>query len=208
MGWILDGHEPLRHRIVRLTDAADFAVGPRLHRYPFNRIVEVALLDLVEEMVFAYGPPGAGDIHVQEGIAVVDIPADRSRLAPQIHRISRRVVIVEAIGRCREERRIAPRLFWKEQGGIQNRTVAHRDGDYLCRLDQFVIRRVRMSHQRFTYSYGGCSAERAKKTRGVFSVVLTSLIWRQYPHPEDGRLLVQTKRTWHLVDHRRETPQV
>src|SRR3979411_1340071 len=78
MRWTLDRHEPLHHRVVGLPDAADIAVGPRLRGDPFNGVVEVVLLDLVKETVFAAGPPGAAHIHVQERIAMVDVPRDRS----------------------------------------------------------------------------------------------------------------------------------
>src|SRR5262249_58813102 len=116
MRWILDRHEPLRHRVVGLTDAADISVGPRLYCYPFNSVVEVALLDLVKETIFAFGSAGASHVHVHERIAMVDIPADRSRLAPQINRIRRCVVVVEAIGRCYEEQRGTPTAFREERG--------------------------------------------------------------------------------------------
>src|SRR6202030_1548561 len=49
----LDRHPPLRHAKIRLPDAADLAVRPRLMAEPFDDVVEVFLLVLVEQSELA-----------------------------------------------------------------------------------------------------------------------------------------------------------
>src|SRR6185295_11765576 len=46
---LLDRHPPLRHAEVRLADATDLAARPRLMAEPFDDVVEVLLLVLVEQ---------------------------------------------------------------------------------------------------------------------------------------------------------------
>jgi hypothetical protein len=45
-------HPPLQHAEIGLTDAADFAVRPRLAAEPFDHVVEILLLVAIEEAEF------------------------------------------------------------------------------------------------------------------------------------------------------------
>src|SRR5690348_16326234 len=56
---VLDAHEPLRHAVIALADAADLAVAPGLRADPLDHVVEVRLLFLVEEAVVTLAEPGA-----------------------------------------------------------------------------------------------------------------------------------------------------
>ena len=72
---------------------------------------EIALFALVEEAVFAAGAPASADVHVYIGVAMLEIPGDGTSLAPEVHRNSGRIVIIEPVRRGRKERRIPAGLF-------------------------------------------------------------------------------------------------
>src|SRR5580704_7439298 len=59
-----DRHPPLRHAEIRLPDAADLAARPRLVAEPFDDVVEVLLLVLVEQAEFAARLAAAANIHI------------------------------------------------------------------------------------------------------------------------------------------------
>ncbi len=99
-------HEPLQHAEIRLTDAADLVVRPGLRADPFDHVVKIVLLAAAEKFELSAGAAAAAHVHVDVGIALLDIPFDRPGLAPQELRARRQTVVVEAIGRRRQQRRI------------------------------------------------------------------------------------------------------
>ena len=98
----LDRHPPLRHAKVRLPDAADFAVRPRLMAEPFDDVVEVFLLVLVEQAEFAARFAAAADIHIGVDVAALHVQSDRAGLAPEKLRRRRQRVVVVAVRRRRQ----------------------------------------------------------------------------------------------------------
>jgi hypothetical protein len=96
----------LHHAEIGLADAADFAVRPWLRADPFDRVVEIVLLAAAEEFEGPSGPAAAAHVHVHIGVALLDIPFDRPGFAPEELRASRQAIVVEAIGRCAEQRGI------------------------------------------------------------------------------------------------------
>src|SRR5512138_2252118 len=80
---VLRRHEPLRHRVIGLPDAADLAVRPWLLRHPLDHIEEVGLLLAVEESILPARTARAAHIHMDEGITVIEVPLDRAGLAPE-----------------------------------------------------------------------------------------------------------------------------
>src|SRR6185437_3684354 len=129
---VLRRHEPLRAREVALADAADLAVRPALRRDPFDDLVEIALLALALIAILAARAAGTAHIHVDVGVALFEIPADRSRLAPQEQRNGRRHIVVETIRRRGKERRETLLARRQKESGGDFHAVAHRDRDEPC----------------------------------------------------------------------------
>jgi hypothetical protein len=102
---VLDAHEPLRHAVIALADAADLAVAPGLRADPFDHVIEIVLLFPVEETVIALAEAGAARVGMNIGITVLHIPLDRSGLAPEEDGRRRQIVIVVAVRTDSEQRR-------------------------------------------------------------------------------------------------------
>src|SRR5262249_8533477 len=84
---VLHAPEPLRDAVVGLADAADLSLRPLLRCDPFDDFVEVALLVPAPQAQFTPRDPPAPNIRVYVSVAVLlDIPLDRSSLAPQEQR--------------------------------------------------------------------------------------------------------------------------
>ena len=84
---VLHGHVPLRDAVVGLANAADLSIRPTLRCDPFDDFVEIALLVRAPQAEFAAGDPRPANIRVHVGVTLLlDIPLDRSSLAPQKQR--------------------------------------------------------------------------------------------------------------------------
>ena len=99
----LSGREPLRARVIGLTDAANLAVRPGLFGDPLGHFVEIALFAAALILIFATGTAGAAHVHMQIGVAVLVVIADGTEFLNRIDRNRRQAVIVEAIGRSGEQ---------------------------------------------------------------------------------------------------------
>ena len=64
-------HQPLRHRVIRLADAADAAVAPRLLDDPGNELEIVLLLVQPHELELALGLARAAHVGVDVGVALL-----------------------------------------------------------------------------------------------------------------------------------------
>src|SRR3984893_886134 len=102
---ILNTHEPLRHAVVGLADAAHLAVRPELASDPLDNVVEVVLLSAAKEFKLSLGNSSSADIGMHVSVAFVHIPLDRPSFAPEKKRRRRKNVIVVPIGRARKKRR-------------------------------------------------------------------------------------------------------
>ena len=122
-----DAHPPLRHAEVRLADAADLAVRPRLCRDPLDHVVEVALLVRAEELEVAARLPRAAHVHMDVRVALLDVELDRPGLAPEKLRAGGKRVVVVAVGRCGEERRETAAPFGRVDGDADLSAVANGD---------------------------------------------------------------------------------
>ena len=149
---VLRRHEPLRHRVVRLPDAADLAVRPRLLRNPFDHVEEVGLFLAVEEAVLAVRTAGAAHVHMHERITVIEVPLDRTGLTPQELRRRRQQVVVEPVRRRGEERRVASRVRRQVDRDGDGRPIAHADILDPGRRDDVVVGRL----------HHGCRAQRSQ----------------------------------------------
>src|SRR5439155_216222 len=74
-------------------------------------------------------PICAANVGVHVGVALLDVPLDRTGLAPQEHRPRRQLVVVVAVGRSREERGKRPASFRAVDTHADLHAVAHRDLD-------------------------------------------------------------------------------
>src|SRR5215831_19995380 len=77
------GHKPLQHAKIGLADAADFAGAPRLPTNPFDDVVEVLLVPAAEKFECTGGTAAAPHVHVNVSVALLDVPLDRTGLAPE-----------------------------------------------------------------------------------------------------------------------------
>ena len=102
---VVGRHQPLRHGVIRLADAADPAVAPCLPYDPGNQFEIVLLLVRPHELELAFGLAGAAHVGMHVGVTLADIPFDRPGLAPQKQRIGRHLVHLVLVGRSREQRR-------------------------------------------------------------------------------------------------------
>ena len=128
-----DAHPPLRHAEIRLAQAADFSVGPRLRRKPLDHVVQIALLVRPEKLELSARRARAADVHVHVGIALLHIEIDRAGLAPEELRSRRQHIVVVAVRRGREQRGIAAAAFGRIDRGADLRAVANGDGDFAHR---------------------------------------------------------------------------
>ena len=67
---VVGRHQPLRHGVVRLADAADAAVAPRLLDDPGDQLEIVLLLVQPHELELALGLAGAAHVGVHIGVAL------------------------------------------------------------------------------------------------------------------------------------------
>ena len=125
-GRVQGRHQPLRHGVIGLTDAADLAVAPALARDPGDQLDIVLLLDRIHEAELALGAAGAAHVGVHIGVAVLDVPLDRAGLAPQEQRIGRHGVELVLVGRGREQRRYPRRVVRPVDAHRDAHAVAHR----------------------------------------------------------------------------------
>ena len=126
---VVGRHQPLRHRVVRLADAADAAVAPRLLDDPGDQLEIVLLLVEPHEAELALGLAGAAHVGVHVGVALADVPFDRPGLAPQKQRIGRHLVHLVLVGRGRKQRRELARRVRPVDAERNLDAVAHGDGD-------------------------------------------------------------------------------
>ena len=137
---LLDRHPPLRHAEIRLPDAADLAVRPFLMAEPFDDVVKVFLLVLVEQAEFAARLAAAANVHMGVDVAAPDIQFDRPGLAPEKLRRRRQRVVVVAVRRRRQHDRERP---------LARRHVErHRDLDAVMNAD-FDFARLQLVCHRF-----------------------------------------------------------
>jgi hypothetical protein len=131
-------HQPLRHGVVGLADAADAAVAPGLPRDPGDQLDIVLLLGEIHEGEFTFGTTRAAHVGVHIGVALLDVPFDRSGLAPEKQREGRHGVELVLVGRGREQRRHASLALWPIDAERDAHPVAHRDLDVA--LDPHLLR--------------------------------------------------------------------
>src|SRR5579864_3326623 len=141
---ILDPHEPLRHAVIGFADASDFPVRPGPRADPLDHIVEIMLLLAVEEAIFALGKSRAADVGMHIGIAVRDIPLDRTGLAPEKHRCGGQRVIFVALRARRKERRERAAALGPIDANADLDAVADRDLEIFL-LDHRSLRRRRLA---------------------------------------------------------------
>jgi hypothetical protein len=117
-------HEPLQHAKIRLADAADFARAPRLLSDPFDHVVKVVLLAAAHKFKLTAGAAAAAHVHMHVGVALLDVPFDRSGLAPQELCARRKTIVIEAIGRRPQQRRIRTGAIRPIDAHTDRRSVA------------------------------------------------------------------------------------
>ena len=128
-GRVARRHQPLRHGVVGLADAADAAVAPGLSRDPGDQLDIVLLLGGIHESEFAFGAPRAAHVRMHIGVTLSDIPFDRAGLAPEKQRKGRHAVELVLVGRGREQSR-RPSLGLRPIDAERDaHAVAHRDLD-------------------------------------------------------------------------------
>ena len=137
-------HQPLRHRVIRLPDAADPAVAPRLLDDPGDQLEIILLLVQPHEAELALGLARAAHVGVHIGVALLGVPFDRAGLAPQKQRIGRHLVHLVLVGRRREQGRERARPVGAIHAERDFHAVAHRDGDAFFDF-HFVFRHARSS---------------------------------------------------------------
>src|SRR5512143_3208457 len=86
-------HEPLQHAKIRLANAADFPAAPRLPTNPFDDVVEILLFTAPEKLELTARPAAAANVHVNVGVALLDVPLDRPRFPPEKLRTCRQAVV-------------------------------------------------------------------------------------------------------------------
>ena len=125
-GRVVGRHQPLRHRVIRLADAADAAVAPGLPHDPGDQFEIVLLLVRPHELELAFGTPRAAYVGVHIGVALADIPFDRAGLAPEEQRKGRHLVHFVLVGRSRKQSRKAAIAVRPIDDERDANAVAHR----------------------------------------------------------------------------------
>ena len=134
---VVGRHQPLRHRVVRLADAADAAVAPALLDDPGDHFEIVLLLVETHEFEFAFGTARAAHVGVDIGVALADVPFDRAGLAPQEQRIGWHIIHLVLVGRGRKQRRETACGVRPVDAKRDADPVAHGDGDALFDLHRW-----------------------------------------------------------------------
>ena len=122
-------HQPLRHGVIGLSDAADAAVAPGLAGHPGDQLDVILLLGAIHESEFALGAARAAHVCVHIGVALPHVPFDRPGLAPEKQRKGRHGVELVLVGRGGKQCRYASGLRRAVDTDRNAHPVAHRDLD-------------------------------------------------------------------------------
>ena len=138
-GRVVGRHQPLRHGVIGLADAADAAVAPRLLHDPVDQLDVVLLLVKPHEFELAFGAARAAHVGMDIGVALADIPFDRPGFAPQEQRIGGHVVHLVLIRRGGKQRRESGlRRVRAIDAERDANAVAHPHGDALFDLHRII----------------------------------------------------------------------
>ena len=122
-------HQPLRHGVIGLADAADAAVAPGLLCDPGDQLDVVLLLGGIHESEFAFGAARTAHVRMHIGVALRHVPFDRAGLAPEKQRKGGHAVELVLVGRGREQRRHPPFGLRPVDAERDAHAVAHRHLD-------------------------------------------------------------------------------
>src|SRR5262249_25413061 len=103
----------------------------RTVRRSIDDVVKIPLFATTEKFELATGTAAATHVHMNIGVALLDVPFDWPGLAPKKLRARRKTVVVEPIGRRSQQGRIRTRAIRAMDAGDYRRSVTDIDFDDL-----------------------------------------------------------------------------
>src|SRR5262245_32675181 len=98
---------------------------------PFDEVVKVPMFATTEKFILAPGMAAATVVHMNIGVALLDVPCDWTGLAPKILRACRKTVVVEPIRRRSQQGGIRARAIGAIDAGAYRGSVTDIDFDDL-----------------------------------------------------------------------------